>query len=417
MSTGVRGRMAGGWWGLGLRLAVALATGGIAGAAAADAPARNVRNVCIATFAYVDNGQTRIGGNGYGWRVEQEGWLQAELHRRGRTLEWFPVTGDTGPVINEAFAAGRIDFATYGDLPALILNAAGVRTRMIVPAGSGSDLYLLVPTASTARSIVDLKGRRISLHRSRPWELSFLRLIGDHGLRYADFRMLNLDPKAGAAALAAGNVDAHFANGPLALVLQSKGLGKVIWSSKGSDDYKMRAELWGTQSFIEREPEIAQLVATAFVRAQHWAAQDANRDAVILEATHAGAPESAVRANYDDPSLAWKQRWSPLFDEAVIRHYERAAALAYAQKLIRRPLQTADLLDPRFVPVALSALSLTGFWAPQTATGAGTAPRPVSTPVAARTVPAPAPAPLRPGSTPVSSAGWSPARVLAPVLP
>lgn len=333
-------------------------------AAAAEPAAAPVKTVRIATFAYVDQGQTRIGGNGFGWRVAQEQWLEQQLRQRGIALEWFPVTGDTGPVINEAFASRRIDFATYGDLPSLIINAAGVRTRMIVPNGRGSDLYLLVPTSSSAKSIEDLKGKRISLHRSRPWELSFLKLIGDHGLRYADFHMLNLEPKAGASALAAGKVDGHFANGPLALVLQSKGLGRVIWSSKGSYDYKMRAELWGTQEFIDRQPELTQLVATAFVRAQYWSAQDQNRDAVILEATRVGAPESAVRANYDDPSQAWKDRWTPLFDDLVTQHYRRAAALAYQQKLIRKPLSAEELLDPRFARVAVEQLSLQAYWEP-----------------------------------------------------
>jgi ABC-type nitrate/sulfonate/bicarbonate transport system substrate-binding protein len=88
-----------------------------------------------------------------------------------------------GPIINEGFASGTIDIASYGDLPSIIANAAGVRTELIVPSGRGSDTHLLVPPDSSAQSILDLKGKRIAIHRGRPWELPFSRLIDSVGLR------------------------------------------------------------------------------------------------------------------------------------------------------------------------------------------------------------------------------------------
>src|SRR5688572_5230504 len=97
------------------------------------AQAQPVKVVRIATTGYVRNGKLEVGGTGAPGRVAREGWLERELKKRGIALEWLPVAGDTGPVINEAFASGRIQFASYGDLPSLILNAAGVRTQMVLP--------------------------------------------------------------------------------------------------------------------------------------------------------------------------------------------------------------------------------------------------------------------------------------------
>ena len=98
----------------------------------------------IASTGFAENGRAELGGIAY--RVQQEGWLARELKQRGVRLEWLPVTGDTGATMNEAFASGRIDMAAYGDLPSVILNAGGVRTQVIVPAGRGTDQFLLVPT-------------------------------------------------------------------------------------------------------------------------------------------------------------------------------------------------------------------------------------------------------------------------------
>lgn len=312
----------------------------------------------IAVTAFAENGRASLSGTPY--RVQQDGWLARELAKRGVLLEWFPVTGDTGATMNEAFASGRIQFAAYGDLPSVILNAGGVRTQVIVPAGRGADLFLLVPPNSSARSLLDLKGKRISVHRGRPWELGLLHLIEDNKLTPRDFKLVNMDIKPGASALATGAVDGLFQlNG---YPLEDKGIGKIIWTSKGQQDRKMRAELWGRRDFTRANPELAELVATAWVKAQHWAAQEDNRNAVIRDGTRNGTPESVIRRSYDDPSLPWKDRWTPLYDDVVYRHYRRVVAFARNQKLIRQALPAEELLEPRFVNAALKNLGLAQYW-------------------------------------------------------
>ncbi|QAU33961.1 ABC transporter substrate-binding protein [Janthinobacterium sp. 17J80-10] len=314
--------------------------------------------VRIATTAFAEAGKTAL--NGVAYRVQLDGWLEQELKKRGVRLEWFPVTGDTGATINEAFAGGRIDFASYGDLPSVILNAGNVRTHVVVPAGQGSDQFLLVPTSSTAKSIHDLKGKRISVHRGRPWELGFRHLLEDNRLKPTDFKLVNMDVKPGTAALASGAVDALFMiNG---YPVEDKGIGRIIWSSKGRIDRKMRAELWAKKDFTQNNPALTELVVTAWLRAQHWSAQDANRDAIIKDGTRNGTPESVVRRSYDDPTLPWKDRWSPLYDDVVYSHYRRVVAFAKEQNLIRKNLNADELLEPKFVNAAIKNLGLTTFW-------------------------------------------------------
>lgn len=298
-------------------------------------------------------------------RVIDEGWLERELAQRNVKLEWYHVpTGDTGASTNEAFASGRIDFANYGDLPSVILNTESVRTAVIVPTGRGSDMQLLVPTRSTATRLADLRGQRISVHRGRPWELGLRKLIAAEGLQPRDFRIVNLNPPAGAAALASGDVDAHFSiDGYL---LEEKGIGRILWNSQGKPlHFKMRAELWGTRAFATQQPELTQLVATAYVRALHWASLPANREAVVQIGTLGGSPVSVVRRSYDDPSLGWSERWDPRVDEVVRSHYRGVADFAFDNKLIRRRVDPAELVDPRFVDAALAQLALASYWKPR----------------------------------------------------
>jgi sulfonate transport system substrate-binding protein len=312
----------------------------------------------IATTAFSDGGKASISGTPY--RVQQEGWLEQELAKRGIALEWFPVTGDTGATMNEAFASGRIQFASYGDLPSVILNAGGVRTQVVVPAGRGTDMFLMVPPNSTAKSLADLKGKKISVHRGRPWELGLLHLIEDSKFSPKDFKLVNMDIKPGTAALATGAVDAIFLIG--AYPIEDKGIGRIIWSSKGKPDRKMRAELWAKKDFIQANPEVTDLVVTAWIKAQYWASQDANRESVIKDGTRSGVPESVVRRSYDDPSLIWKDRFNPAYDAVVYQHYRSVLAFARNQKLINKDLKAEELLEPKYVTAALKKLDLTGYW-------------------------------------------------------
>lgn len=329
---------------------------GVASAPVLAAPAPAA--VRIATTAFTENGKAAV--SGVVNRVQQEGWLADQLRRRGVRLEWMAVTGDTGASMNEAFASNRIDFAAYGDLPSVILNAGGVRTEVVVPAGRGTDVFLLVAPGSKATSIRDLKGKRISVHRGRPWELGLRHLIEDNGMQVSDFRLVNMDIRPGAAALATGAVDALFVLGGDAV--EDRGAGRIIWSSKGNPERKMRAELWGKRDFTRANPELAQLVVTAWLRAQHWASLEANRDAVIRDGTRAGIPERVVRRSYDDPTLAWKDRYSPQYDGVVYRHYREVLAFARQQKLVRKDLQVEELLEPRFVRAGLQELGLSDYW-------------------------------------------------------
>jgi len=321
--------------------------------------------VRIATTAYVGFGNAGkvVGGNILTARIIQEKWLEARLKEHGVKLEWFPITGDVGPVTNEAFAADRIDFANIGDLPSIIVNAAGVRTQLIVPNGRGSNLYLIVPVNSAATSIKDLVGKRVSVQASRPWELGFRKLAQENGLKYSDFRIFNLAPNASMAALTNGNVDAYFyTSGHL---LEEKKIGKIIWSSEGALEHKIRSsELWGSKSFIDKYPEITQLIATAYVKAQYWTAQDENRDAAIQEGTLNGTPESVVRRNYQDSAVAWRDHWSPLYDRYVTDYYRNASAFAYDNKIIGRKLNADELFQPKYLENALAQLNLAQYWKP-----------------------------------------------------
>jgi sulfonate transport system substrate-binding protein len=346
-----------------LQWGAALIAGSVASGALAQAKPYPSA-VRIAGGASSENGQIRLGGLAH--VVNEQGWLRQQLAARSVGLEWFATAhAATGPMINEAFANESIDFASYGDLPSAILNARGIETRLVMPHGLGTgETFLVVPKRSTARSILDLKGQRLAIHRGRPWEMPFVRLLQTHGLKYSDFRLLNINPEAGLSAIASGQLDAMVTT-QNAYLLEDKGLGRIIWSTVGEDiGFKYRTDFWAAKRFIDRWPDLTQAVVTAFVKAAHWASQPANEEAMIRIAANNGTPESVVRRSYADRRIDWRNRWSVLYNDVVAQHYRSTIEFALENKLIARPVNLQTWFEPRFAQAALKDLQLQAWWKP-----------------------------------------------------
>lgn len=352
-----------------LSLACILVMIGLGQGKAADELPKTIR---IAGEVSFNGGELRLGG--VNAVIQQQGWLEDELHKRGVTLEWFATShAATGPQINEAFAGRQIQFATYGDLPAIILNASGVRTRLVVPNGiAGMDAALIIPENSAATSLEDLKGKRLGIHKGRPWEISLIQLLDVNHLTYNDFQIYNINPQAGVSAVATGSIDALFTTISDAYMLEERHLAKILWSTKGqalSD--KTRTELWASADFIDRYPEIAQLVVTAYIKAQAWRSEPENREAVFQNFLRSGTyADNILRRVYDD-SVPWAQRYSPLFTPDLNEHYRKMVSLALDKGIIRHAFDSESLLDDRFDIEALKQLGLQNFWKPGPSVASG----------------------------------------------
>jgi sulfonate transport system substrate-binding protein len=331
----------------------------LAGLAAEDKPA------AIRIAAGGGGGTSPFAGGVLGY-VGEHRLLEEEFARDGIPVTWAIIKGN-GPGVNEALANGSLDFAGYGDFPAIIARAGGVRTRILLNYNRGANSYLVVPTGSTATGIRDLVGKRISLNKGRPFELAFDRLLESEGLRQADFRIFNLTPNDGQAAIAAGSVDAHFGND--ALIFESTGSGRVIWSTRDRDPhYKWTSEIFVTDDFATRYPVATQRVVNVLLRVYHRYALEENREEYLRSLARAGQPYEVQVREYEGVSL--RARTNPLIDPFLMEHYRRAAALARSRGLIRR--EVADVegwFDRRFLDAGLKELGLEGFWTPVAADG------------------------------------------------
>lgn len=297
-------------------------------------------------------------------QIQQDGWLDAELAKKGWKARWVPVPASVGgPVVNEGFAAKTIDMAAYGDLPSVIAMAGGVDLRLVVPSRAGSNIYLAVGKDSPARMLRDLKGKRIALHRGRPWEAGFARYVQSQGMTLADFKIINVNAVAGQAALTSGKVDAIVLIQAEGYVLQEKGLARILWSTADApESWKMMAGTFARKAFLDAHPDVVQIVVNAFVRQARWSSDENNRNTVLSWGTLGGTPLDAVIKDSENNPLPWRERYSPLPNPALQDHFDFVSDYASRTGLTRTKVDVTKLIDGKYVDQAIKHLKLEGWW-------------------------------------------------------
>ncbi|MEV0680844.1 ABC transporter substrate-binding protein [Actinosynnema sp. NPDC050436] len=150
-----------------------------------------------------------------GTLLRERGFFEQRLDELGRrTGKRYEVTWqdyDTGAPITAQMIAGKVDIGSMGDFP-LLINGSRTQargddgTRMVSVTGynaRGALNMVVVRPDSTARTLADLAGQRVSASVGSAGHGTLVRALGD-----IDVTVENQQPSVGASALQGGGVAA-----------------------------------------------------------------------------------------------------------------------------------------------------------------------------------------------------------------
>lgn len=295
-----------------------------------------------------------------------KGWLEEEFKNDNVKFEFVFFKG-AGPAVNEALANNQLDFASQGDLPAVIGRAAGLKTRLILANNIRNNIYLAVPPDSTIRSVEELKGKKVSFFKGTNSQTPINRLLAKYKLNERNLKVINLDTASGQAALLNGDIDALFGDIQL-LKLRDQGKLKIIYTSNGdSPIFTRQGHILVRDEFATKYPDTTRRVTKVLVRAAQWASDPANRDEVLkLWAIPGVYTKELLAEDYGDNI---KLRSSPLLDPFLVGRYKDVVKDARQFGLIRKDVEVDGWFDRSFVDAALKELHLEDYWTPLDANG------------------------------------------------
>ncbi|MCK6388271.1 MAG: ABC transporter substrate-binding protein [Zoogloea sp.] len=333
-------------------------------AIAADAP-----KVIRIGLPLVGTGNRPVGGSWNFATVQIKGSLEQEFKADGIRIEWNNFKG-AGPALNEAIANKLIDVFAIGDLPGIVGKASGLKTKLIAADNRRYAYAIAVPADSQARSIEDLKGKKLAVFKGTAVQLGFGKFLSRHGLSEKDFKIINMDSNTATAALATKDVDALFTAPSQLFPLEDRGVAKVIYNERhdpAAANDRGQAYVVATEDFEKAHPELVQRIVNVLVREAAWSADEKNRTALLQLWAKSGTPFSAYRRDYEGQSF--KEALSPLLDEEFVANIQRNVTESQKLKLVRGSVDAAGWVERKYLDVALKSNGLTGFWTPLDAGG------------------------------------------------
>jgi len=252
----------------------------------------------------------------------------------------------SGHLVVEALNGGSLDYGGMSEIPPIFAAASTIQSfrQIAVAHGDVNNQVVLVPKGSKAKTIADLKGKRVGYVRATTSQYFLIRMLEEVGLNWDDINPVAMGVSDGAAAFSQGALDAWAIYGfPIQRAIATEG-ARILKTAYGilSGNYLVAAHVDALA-----DPDKATLIGdylSLVQKAYDWAA--ANQDAwATIIAQDIGVPRDYVVDQFKRKSATYELR--PVTD-AAIASQQQVADLFYRQKLLPKAVDVRPLWDARF---------------------------------------------------------------------
>lgn len=286
-----------------------------------------------------------------------KGWLDEEFEKDGIKVEWNFFPG-AGPATNEAHAAKLVDFGFHGDLPFTVGVSTGLKRKIILSYQRFGNTYFVVPSDSKAKTLDDLKGKRLATFKGTAGQLLLARFLKLHGYTEKDFKVISMNGETQRAALATRDIDGTLVS-PFSL--EARGIAKTLIRIPKDPTLKSVGTVWVDDGFEQRYPDLVQRFVNVLTKAAHWVSLPENREEVFELLAQAGIqPYSDYEEEHAGEEL--RERYNPLLDDYYVWAMETAVKESEEFRLIRKPFDVRALVEPKYLDKAIRDLKLQGYW-------------------------------------------------------
>jgi sulfonate transport system substrate-binding protein len=183
----------------------------------------------------------------------------------------------------EAVGGGAVDLGAGGDAPFLFAFAAGGKVKAVHAArgsGGGAGTAILVSGASPARTVADLRGKKVATGRGSIGHYLLLRRLDEAGLKPADVQIVYLSPGDAKAAFSTGAIDAWVTWGSYIHIAVRDDKARVLSDGRGALS-GLGFEVANTEAIASKRDQIADFL-TRLLRAQRWSGAHKDEYAAVM---------------------------------------------------------------------------------------------------------------------------------------
>lgn len=207
--------------------------------------------------------------------LKKQGWVEEVL--KGTSVKWVYSAGSSNAL--NFLQGNAVDFGSTAGSAALLSRANGNPIKAIYIYEQPEWTALVVAKDSPAKSITDLKGKKIAAQKGTDPYFFLLRTLNQAGLSQADIQFVNLPHADGRTALERGQVDAWSGLDPHMAASELQAGSKLIYRNK---DFNTYGFLNGREAFVTRYPATTRTLIGLYERAKQWISDHPDEAAKIL---------------------------------------------------------------------------------------------------------------------------------------
>lgn len=275
--------------------------------------------------------------------AQELGYIDEELEKVGCKAEYVGFAG-AGPAVNEAFAAGEIDYAFYADFPAITAKSNKVDLKVIGLGNSQMNYGLLVTEDSGIKKAEDMEGKKIIVTPGTILYKYFAELCEEKGVDINKVEIVNALTDA-QTVLASGEADGLISALSNIKMYEAMGLGKVIVDSTDTPDATSGFVLAGRTKFVEENADVNKALLKALKRAAEYAEKNPEKVYDLLE-TETMTKEVLKETYQYDESFSY---FKPELSDEYMARAEKIYNFAKENSLLGGEVDLKELFDSTYM--------------------------------------------------------------------
>ena len=268
--------------------------------------------------------------------AREKGWIDEAMKEIDVDVKWTDF--ESGPPMNESFAAGQQDIGVIGDVPSVAAVAAGQKNVFIATADGGPSYAMLVTDDSGIKNVADLKGKKIGLTIGSTAQNLAGKLLAKAGLDIKkDVEIINISTGDAQTVLLNHNVDAVVIWEPNVSRLDAT--DKIHILTHGGDiGFPGVNVVFALQDFVKQNPDIVKVYLQQYWKASKAYEKNPKDYAELLSKYFKLDPGLVAKA-------ASKYAYVLKFDKAEVDGLQDTVSFLIQTGSIKKEIQVKDYVD------------------------------------------------------------------------
>lgn len=299
------------------------------------------------TDAEESNVVLRIGAQPYPlyssiYVAKKLGYLDEELKKVGATYEWTDFK--SGPLVNEAVAAGSQDIGFMADMPAILAKSSGQDIEIIGNVAYGEKaLAVLVGADSNITDPSQLKGKKVAYVKGSYAQHLLALVLKNVGLTFDDIESVNLAAGDMPTALEGKQIDAAVLWEQFVSKLTSEGRAKVLVDGTGIKKGNMVT--YATREYAEKNSQVIEAYIKAGQRASEYIKTNPKEAAEAIAGDFGVTPELMI-------NIFNKLTFTQALTKDDIQEIKTVEKYILDQKIISNEVNIDEFVNTKFLEEA-----------------------------------------------------------------